>query len=147
SASAGVHAEWDSHIGPAPTTLLARVRQLLDTDRGAQADLRYTVGIFGMGPVSAAAFFQGTWASARSNQSFYGVSNDLSANSGLAEYSPGGGVLFTTGGRLYGIDLSKSLLIVGHIQARGLQGAAARSRLVEQPTSRYLSASLAYRWN
>jgi outer membrane scaffolding protein for murein synthesis (MipA/OmpV family) len=146
TASAGVHAEWDSHLGPAPTTLLARVRQLLDTDRGAQADLRYTVGVFGMGPVSAALFFQGTWASAKSNQSFYGVSNDL-ASSGLSPYSPGGGLLFTTGGVLWGIDLSKSWLIVGNIEARRLQGAAARSPLVEQPTSRYLSASLAYRWH
>jgi len=147
TASAGVHAEWDSHLGPAPATLLARVRQLLDTDRGAQADLLYTVGILGVRPVSAAVFFQGTWASAKSNQSFYGVSNDLSASSGLPAYAPGGGLLFTTGGLLYGIDLSKSWLIVGNIEARRLQGAAARSPLVEQPTRRYLSASLAYRWN
>ena len=147
TASAGVHAEWDSHLGPAPTTMLARVRQLLDTDRGAQADLRYTVGVLGWRGLSAALFFQGTWASAKSNQSFYGVSNDLAASAGLPAYSPGGGLLFTTGGILYGIDLSKSWLIVGNIETRRLQGAAARSPLVEQPTSRYLGASLAYRWN
>src|SRR5215472_2039165 len=47
TASAGVHAEWDHHLGAAPATLLARVRQVLDTDRGAQADLRYTVGVLG----------------------------------------------------------------------------------------------------
>jgi outer membrane protein len=146
TASAGVHAEWDSHLGPAPTTLLARVRQLLDTDRGGQADLRFTAGILGWRALSAALFFQGTWASAKSNQSFYGVSNDVAASTGLPAYSPGGGLLFTTGGLLYGIDLSKSWLIVGNLEARRLQGAAARSPLVEQPTSRYASASLAYRW-
>jgi outer membrane scaffolding protein for murein synthesis (MipA/OmpV family) len=130
-ASAGVHAEWDSQLGPAPTTLLARVRQLFD-GRGAQADLRYTVGIFGKGSVSAALF--------------YGVSNDLAATSGLPAYAPGGGLLYTTGGMLYGIDIGKTWMIIGNLEARRLQGAAARSPLVEQPTSFYASASLAYRW-
>jgi outer membrane scaffolding protein for murein synthesis (MipA/OmpV family) len=144
--SAGVHAEWDAHLGPAPTTLLARLRQLLDTDRGAQADLRYTVGIFGMSPVSAALFFQGTWASAKSNRSYYGVADDVSASTGLPAYAPGGGLLYTTGGFLYGIDISKTWMIIGNLEARRLQGAAARSPLVEQPTSRYASASLAYKF-
>jgi outer membrane scaffolding protein for murein synthesis (MipA/OmpV family) len=127
-------------------TLLARVRQLFD-DRGAQADLRYTVGIFGKGPVSAALFFQGTWASAKSNQSFYGVTPEVSTSSGLPAYAPGGGLLYTTGGVLYGIDIGKTWMIIGNLEARRLQGAAARSPLVEQPTSFYASASLAYKWH
>jgi outer membrane protein len=145
-ASAGVHAEWDAHLGPAPTTLLARLRQVLDADRGTQADLRYTVGVFGMGPVSAALFFQGTWASAKSNRSYYGVTADVSASTGLPAYAPGGGLLYTTGGLLYGIDIGKTWMIIGNLEARRLQGAAARSPLVEQPTSRYASASLAYKF-
>jgi MipA family protein len=145
-ASAGVHAEWDYRLGPAPTTLLARARQFVDTDRGAQADLRYTVGVFGMGGVSAALFFQGTWANAKSNQSFYGVTPEVSASTGLPVYTPGGGLLYTTGGMLYGIELGKTWMIVGNLEARRLQGAAARSPLVEQPSSRYASASLAYRF-
>jgi outer membrane scaffolding protein for murein synthesis (MipA/OmpV family) len=146
TASAGVHAEWDHNLGPMPITVLARARQVLDTDRGAQADLRFTAGILGWRALSAALFFQATWASAKSNQSFYGVPNELLASSGLPAYAPGGGLLFTTGGILYGIDLSKSWLIVGNLEARRLQGAAARSPLVERPASRYASASLAYRW-
>jgi outer membrane scaffolding protein for murein synthesis (MipA/OmpV family) len=145
-ASAGVHAEWDSHIGPAPTTLLARLRQFVDSDRGAQADLRYTAGVFGTGPVSAALFFQGTWASAKSNRSFYGVTPDVSASTGLPAYSPAGGLLYTTGGLLWGVDLSKSWIVIGNLEARLLHGAAAGSPVVERPTSRYASASLAYRW-
>ncbi|HUL91255.1 MAG TPA: MipA/OmpV family protein [Burkholderiales bacterium] len=145
-ASAGVHAEWDYRLGPAPTTLLARARQFVDSDRGAQADLRYTVGVFGMGGVSAALFFQGTWANARSNQSYYGVTSDVAAGTGLPAYAPGSGLLFTTGGLLYAIDLGKTWMIIGNLEARRLQGAAARSPLVEQPTSRYASASLAYRF-
>lgn len=145
-ASAGVHAEWDSHIGPSPTTLLARLRQFVDTDRGAQADLRYTVGVFGSSVLSAALFFQGTWASAKSNRSFYGIAPDVSASTGLPAYTPGGGLLYTTGGLLWEIDLSKRWIVIGNLEARLLHGAAAGSPLVQQATSRYASASLAYRW-
>lgn len=147
TASAGVHAEWDHDLGPMPITLLARARQFLDTDRGAQADLRFTAGILGWRALSAALFFQGTWASAKSNQSYYGVSTDVAAGTGLPAYAPGGGLLYTTGGLLWGLDLSRSWLVVGNFEARRLQGAAARSPLVEQPASRYASASLAYRWH
>jgi len=145
-ASAGVHAEWDFHIGLVPGTLLARARQFVDTDRGAQGDLRFTAGILGAGPLSAALFFQGTWASAKSNQSFYGVAPDVSVSTGLPAYSPGGGLLYTTGGLLWGVDLGKSWLVIGNLEARRLHGAAAGSPLVERATSRYASASLAYRW-
>jgi outer membrane scaffolding protein for murein synthesis (MipA/OmpV family) len=145
-ASVGVHAEWDPHLGPVPITLLARARQFVDTDRGAQGDLRFTAGVLGWGALSAALFFQGTWASAKSNQSYYGVTPDVSANTGLPAYAPGGGLLYLTGGLLYGVDLGKTWMIVGNLEARRLQGAAARSPLVEQPTSRYASASLAYKF-
>jgi MipA family protein len=145
-ASAGVHAEWDSRLGPAPTTLLARLRQFADGDRGAQADLRYTAGVFGSSVFSAALFFQGTWASAKSNRSFYGVSSEVSAGTGLPAYAPGGGLLYTTGGLLWEVDLGKTWIVVGSLEARLLHGAAAGSPLVERPTSRYASASLAYRW-
>jgi outer membrane scaffolding protein for murein synthesis (MipA/OmpV family) len=145
-ASVGVHAEWDYHLGPMPTTLLARARQLADTDRGAQADLRFTAGVFGGGAVSAALFFQGTWASAKSNQSYYGVTPELSASTGLPTYTPGGGLLYTTGGLLWELDLSREWIVVGNLEARLLHGAAAGSPLVERATSRYASASLAYRF-
>ena len=145
-ASAGVHAEWDYHIGPVPTTLLARVRQFVDTDRGTQADLRFTAGVFGAGAVSAGVFIQGTWADSRSNQSFYGITPDVAASTGLPVYTPGGGLLYTTGGLLWGVDLSKSWIVIGNLEARLLHGAAAGSPLVERSTSRYASASLAYRW-
>ena len=145
-ASAGVHAEWDNQLGPVPATLLARARQFVDTDRGAQGDLRFTAGVFGGGAVSAALFFQGTWASAKSNRSFYGVAPEVSASTGLPAYAPGGGLLYTTGGLLWEVDLSKSWIVVGNLEARLLHGAAAGSPLVERPASRYASASLAYRW-
>jgi outer membrane scaffolding protein for murein synthesis (MipA/OmpV family) len=122
------------------------VRQFLDTDRGAQADLRFTAGVFGSSVFSAALFFQGTWANAKSNRSFYGVAPDVSASTGLPTYAPGGGLLYTTGGFLWEVDLGKSWIVIGSLEARLLHGAGAGSPLVERPTSRYASASLAYRW-
>ena len=145
-ASAGVHAEWDQRLGPMPVSLLARARQFVDTDRGAQADLRFSAIVYGGGAVTAALFFQGTWASAKSNQSFYGVTPGVSASTGLPVYTPGSGLLYTTGGLLWGVDLSRNWIVVGNLEARRLHGDAAGSPLVEQPTSRYASASLAYRF-
>ncbi len=145
-ASAGVHAEWDQRIGPMPVSLLARARQFVDTDRGAQADLRLAAVVYGGGALTVSLFFQGTWASAKSNQSFYGVTPEVSASTGLPVYAPGSGLLFTTGGVLWGVDLSRSWIVVGNLEARRLQGDAAGSPLVERPTSRYASASLAYRF-
>src|SRR3989454_2590792 len=72
-ASVGLHVEWDRKLGPVPVTLLARGRHFIDSDRGAQADLRLTAIVFGGGAVSAAGFIQGTWANPKSIQSVYGI--------------------------------------------------------------------------
>ena len=56
SASIGLHVEWDERVGPMPVTLLARGRHFIDSDRGAQADLRFTAVVFGGGAVAAAVF-------------------------------------------------------------------------------------------
>src|SRR6267154_5033460 len=71
SASVGLHVEWDQKLGPVPVTLLARGRQFIDGDRGAQADLRLTAIVFGGGALTAAVFVQGTRADSKSSQSFY----------------------------------------------------------------------------
>jgi outer membrane scaffolding protein for murein synthesis (MipA/OmpV family) len=64
----------------------------------------------------------------------------------LPTYTPGGGLLYTTGGLLWEVDLSQRWIVVGNLETRRLQGAAAGSPLVERPTSHYASASLAYRF-
>jgi len=65
-ASVGLHLEWDHKFGPMPITLLARARQHTDFDRGAQADLRLSAGVYQNGRVAAGLFTQATWASAKS---------------------------------------------------------------------------------
>jgi len=131
-ASVGLHVEWDHKLGPVPVTLLARGRHFVDSDRGAQADLRLTAIVFGGGAITAAVFIQETWADSKSNQSFYGMA--------------GSGPLFATGGLLWGVDLSREWIVVGNLEARRLQGDAARSPLAERRSNHYASASLAYRF-
>ena len=143
-ASVGLHVEWDQKLGPVPVTLLARGRHFVDSDRGAQADLRFTAIVFGGGAITAAVFVQGTWANSKSNQSFYGITPAQSTN--LPSYTAGSGPLFATGGLLWGVDLGREWIVVGNLEARRLHGDAARSPLAERRSNHYASASLAYRF-
>ena len=144
-ASFGLHIEWDGKLGPAPVSVLARGRQHLDSDRGARADLRVTVGIYGDQRVLAGVFVQGTWANAKSGQSFYGVTQQQSAAT-LPPFDAGSGPLFASIGLLGSIDLSREWLAVGSVEDRRLQGDAARSPFAERTSNFYLSVGLAYRF-
>ncbi len=143
-ASVGLHVEWDQKLGPVPVTLLARGRHFIDSDRGAQADLRFTAIVFGGGAITAAVFIQETWADSKSNQSFYGIAPAQSIS--LPAYSAGSGPLFATGGLLWGIDLGREWIVVGNLEARRLHGDASRSPLAERTSNHYASASLAYKF-
>jgi outer membrane protein len=145
-ASFGVHAEWDSHIGPMPTTLLLRGRQHADSTRGAQVDLRANAGVFHDAGFIAAVFAQATWANARAAQSFYGITPQRSAASGLPAFDAGSGALFTSFGLLWSADVSKNWMAVGSFERRELHGDASRSPLTERAWNYYAGAGLAYRF-
>lgn len=145
-ASIGAQVEWDYKIGPAPITLLGRVRQHTESDRGAQADLRLSVGVFQRGRFAAGVFTQATWANAKSTRSFYGVTPAQSAASGLPAYAPGGGLLFGSFGVLWSVDLTPEWVIVGSTEARHLRGDAKESPLAERSSNYYSSVGLAYRF-
>ena len=130
--SLGVHAEWDTKIGPAPVSLLGRWRQHLDSDRGAQADLRVNVGVYGGHGALLALYAQSTWASSKSIRSFYLVD--------------GSGFLHTTLGALGSYDLNRHWLLFGGVSWRRLHGDALSSPLVEEKTSFYANAGVAYRF-
>jgi outer membrane scaffolding protein for murein synthesis (MipA/OmpV family) len=131
--SVGAHVEWDFKIGPAPASLLGRYRQHTDSDRGAQADLRLNVGLYGSGGMFLGAYAQATWADAKSIESFYAMSN---ASSGL---------LHSSLGLLGSYDFARHWTVVAGAQARRLHGDAARSPITESESSSYLNAGLAYR--
>lgn len=145
-ASAGIHLEWDHKFGPMPVTLLARARQHLDQDRGAQIDLRASAGVFHQGRFNAGVFTQAIWGNAKSTGSFYGISPALSATTGLQTYDPGSGLVNVSGGVLWSFDVAKDWIVVGNLEARRLQSNVAGSPLVERKSNYYVTAGIAYRF-
>jgi len=131
-ASLGLHMELDTKIGPAPLNLLARTRTHLDSDRGSQADLRATLGIYGSGGLQAGVFGQATWASEKHMQAYYGVGD--------------AGLLFTSVGLLGSYDLARHWVALASAELRRLAGEPSRSAFVQDRTNHYLSAGLAYRF-
>lgn len=131
-ASFGAHLEWDTKLGPAPLNLLFRTRKHFDADRGTQADLRFTAGVYGDLRTQAGVFAQATWADTKSMESFYGVHDS--------------GLLFTSVGMLGSYDLSRQWVLVGSVEGRRLASDPARSPIVERRTNYYASAGLAYRF-
>ena len=132
-ASIGAHLEWDTKIGPAPVSLLGRVRQNTDSDRGALADLRFNVGLYGSGGLIIAAFTQATWASSKAIESYYATPADA-------------GLLHTSLGLLGAYDFSHHWSAVAGVQGRWLHGDAARSMIVESKSNYYANAGIAYRF-
>jgi outer membrane protein len=134
--SYGVHAEWDGKLGPAPINVLARLRQNTDSDRGAQADLRLTAGVYEGGGLQAGLFTQATWANRKSNRAFYGQPG----------FDPEGGLLFASAGALASYDLTRQWVLVASVEGRRLQGDAAHSPLTERRSNTYASAGITYRF-
>ena len=143
-ASLGLHLEWDHKFGPMPITLLARARQHTNSNRGAQGDLRLSAGIFRSGRVGAGVFTQATWANAKSTGSFYGLTPQQSAATGLSAFGARSGWLFASFGLLWSVDLSQDWIVVGSMESRHLRGDAARSPLIERTSNYYASAGIAY---
>ena len=131
-ASVGVHAEWDSQLGPAPLNVLLRLRQFLDTDRGLQFDTRATLGVYEGHGLAAGVFAQATWASEKSFRAYYGVSDS--------------GLLFTSLGALGGYELTQRWQLLGSVEHRRLADDAARSPIVDKRSGMYASLGLAYKF-
>jgi len=142
--SLGLQVEWDHKFGPVPVTLLVRARQHTDSDRGAQVDLRLSAGVYRGGPVAAGIFAQATWANAKAAGSFYGITPQQSAATGLPVFDAGSGWLFGSVGLLWSIDLGRDWIVVGSMEARRLHGDAAQSPLAERASNYYVSAGIAY---
>ena len=132
-ASIGAHVEWDYTLGPAPGDLVVRYRQFLDSDRGAQLDVRGSIGVLGEGRALAAVFLQLTFANAENTRAYYGVDEP--------------GLLFTNAGILGTYNLSRHWDAVGSFHVRWLSDDIVRtSPFVERKTGVYASAGIAYRF-
>jgi outer membrane scaffolding protein for murein synthesis (MipA/OmpV family) len=145
-ASLGAHLEWDGKLGPAPVGVLLRYRQGLDSDRGALADLRFNVGVYGSGGATLVVFTEATWGSSKANNTFYGVTPEQSAASGFATYEPGSGLRYVALGLIGGYDLARHWTLVASIQQRWLQGDVAQSPLADCRQNTYANAGVAYRF-
>lgn len=130
--SFGVHLEWDTMVGPAPLTLLARGRNHFDTDRGAQIDLRATVGVYAGHGALVALFGQYTHATGEWVRSYYGAGDS--------------GPLFSAFGVESAYDLSARWVLLASLQLRRLHGDAATSPITEEKTNYFASAGVAYRF-
>lgn len=136
SASAGVQGEWQTQFGPLPLGVLARLRQQLETRRGAQADLRVSVGVFASESMHVQLFTSALWADAKSNRTFYG----------LPGAEPGGGLNTIGAGvqSLYNAGRQWTGLVT--LEARRVEGNVSRSLLVERRTSAYVTTGITYRF-
>jgi outer membrane protein len=144
-ASIGLQIEWDEKVGPAPITLLGRVRRHLDADLGTQLDLRLSAGVFQAGRFSAGVFGQAVWADARATGAYYGLTPQQASVTGLPRFQAGSGLLHTSAGLLWSVDLAPKWVAVGSVEHRRLRGDAARSPLTQRRSNNYVSAGLAYR--
>ncbi|MFC5495968.1 MipA/OmpV family protein [Caenimonas terrae] len=143
--SIGLQMEWDDKVGPAPFTLLGRVRKNLKSELGTQLDLRLSVGVFHGGRFSAGVFGQAVWADAKATDAYYGVTAQQSSSTGLPGFAPGSGLLNTSAGLLWSVDLAPKWVVVGSIEHRRLNGDAVHSPLAQRRSNNYVSAGLAYR--
>jgi len=145
-ASIGLQAEWDHSFGRVPVTLLGRLRRNVDADLGTQADLRLSVGVLQSGRFGAGLFTQAIWGSAKAASSYYGITPQQSASSGLAAFQPGSGWLNSSFGLLWSVDLAPKWVAVGSLERRRVTGDAADSPLTQRSSNNYISAGVAYRF-
>jgi len=131
---------------PCRSTWWDAFRDRIDDGRGVQGDLRLTAGIFAKGSFAAGVFAQGTWANASSNSTFYGNTPQQSTATGFPAFNAGSGLLFTSFGLLWSLELARDWVAVGNLESRYLRGDAASSPLVERASNYYATVGIAHRF-
>ena len=146
SASLGLHAEGDWKLGSVPLNVLLRYRHDIDSDNGAQTDLRMTAGILDWNRVRAAVFGQVTWGDGKSTQRYFGITQQQASTSGLPAYVAGAGTRSVQLGLLGDVDVAKHWVGLWGITYQQLQGDAADSPLTQERNNWYANAGVAYRF-
>lgn len=131
-ASAGAHLEWDGALGPMPVDAILRVRQHLESDHGAQVDLRGNAGVYKGHGFLAGLFAQATWGNEKYFDSYYGLRDS--------------GLVYTSLGAWGGYELSPRWLLVANVEGRRLSDEAMRSPFVTRRTGTYAYTGAAYRF-
>lgn len=146
SASLGLHAEGDWKLGQVPLNALLRYRHDIDSDNGAQADLRVTAGILDRGRLRAGLFGQLTWGDAKSTQRYFGITPQQAATTGLPAYAASSGVRSVQVGLLGDVNLARHWVGLWGITLQQLQGDARDSPLTLDKSNWYANAGVAYRF-
>jgi outer membrane protein len=146
SASAGVHAEWDSTIGIAPVNVLLRYRQEVKSERGAQTDLRGTIGVYDGHKLKLALFAETTWANIKSNQTYYGITKAQAVSTGLKAFAATDGFANNAIGMLWSYDLDAHWLLHGSLAQKQLTSQLKLSPLVQTGHNFFGSVDVAYRF-
>jgi outer membrane scaffolding protein for murein synthesis (MipA/OmpV family) len=129
-----------------PLNVLLRYRHDVDTDNGAQADLRATAGILDWRRMRAALFGQVTWGDEKSAQRYFGITPQQAAMTGLPAYSAGSGARSIQAGLLGDADIAKHWVGLWGITYQRLQDDAAGSPIVQDRNNWYANAGIAYRF-
>jgi outer membrane scaffolding protein for murein synthesis (MipA/OmpV family) len=145
-ASAGIHAEIDWNVGPAPANALVRYRRNLDSDLGAQADLRLTVGVYDAGRVRAGVYGQLTWSDRKAARSYFGLDAQQSSRTGLPVYDAAGGLRYSQIGVLGATEISGRWLALWGFNLHRVEGDAADSPIVRDRTNWFANAGIARRF-
>ena len=143
--SAGVHAEYSTHIGPAPVDTLLRLRQRSGAERGALADLRIEVGIYGTDTLGVQTYVQTTWANQQAMNSDFGVKPVNAAFAGISPYQADAGLQNYLIGVAGKIDLSIDWIAVGTVEYKSLTGDASDSPVTEKKNSEAITLGVIYR--
>ena len=130
--SLGLHAEWDTRIGPAPLNVLGRMRHHLAEDTGIQYDLRTGVGVYASKALKAWVFGQATWATGDWMRAYYTAGD--------------GDLMFTQFGVEGAYDISRHWVAAASVSLRRLHGDAASSPITEDKSNYYAMAGVAHRF-
>ncbi len=143
----GYFAEYDWKLGSVPLNTLARYRCRwhFDRSRGAQVDVRMSAGLVDKGFLTATAFGQLTLADRQEMRGYFGVSQELSASSGLAAHTADPGPRFASVGVQGAYALGGGVMLVASAEIHRLLGDAAASPLVERKTNAHVGIGIAWR--
>lgn len=143
SASWGLHAEWDTKLGAAPLNILARYRHEARAERGAQTDLRATIGVYGGAQFKAGLFAQTTWANMKSNRTYYGNNPGVNA---LPAFTAEAGRVNSSFGLLYSYEATPEWIVQGSLEQKQLASNLRQSPFAQTRSNRSLSLGLVHQF-
>ena len=144
--SAGVQAQYSTKIGPAPVDALLRLRQRSGSQRGALADVRVEVGVYGNRFIGVQTYVQSTWANRQAMNSDFGIKPVNASFVEILPYEAEAGLRNYLVGVAGKLDLDAEWMAIGSIEYNSLIGDAADSPITEKKTSQAVTLGVMYKF-